>query len=248
MCKTKSKEVMLSMDGSMIKHRAKRVLSERYWLLVGIFFIYSLISSAAFIVRIVRSDVDLSSFGSLMGSFAGNEEGNVGLSITVDFVELLFSVFVVNVLAVGAARISLKAYRGESFELSELFYGFNAKRYLPYVGAMALMTLAVVAGMMFCIVPGIVLSIGLAQTPYILAESSTDGGVWISASDALGLSWRMMKGRKGEYFLFELSFIGWILLDLVTLGLADVFYVSPYISIAKAGWYDELRSVTSEAF
>ena len=58
----------------------------------------------------------------------------------------------------------------------------------------------------------------------------------------------MMKGRKGEYFLFELSFIGRILLDLVTLGLADVFCVSPYISIAKAGWYDELRGVASEAF
>lgn len=222
----------------MIKSRAKSALKNNYWLLVGIFFVYSLISSATFFVRIGAGDVDFTSFSSFLETYSKGEETNAALSLGINAANLLISIFIGNVLEVGAARIALKAYRGESFEFAELFYGFNSQRYLPYVGAMALRGLAVGAGTIFCVVPGIIIALGLAMVPFILAENSNEYGVFVTAGDTLSQSWNMMKGKKAEYFIFVLSFIGWFLLSVITAGLAGILYVSPYFTISRAGWYE----------
>lgn len=225
----------------MIKSRAKRALKNNYWLLVGIFFVYSLISSATFFVRLGVGDVDLTNFSSFMETYSKGEGTNAALSLGINAANLLISIFVGNVLAVGAARIALKAYRGESFEFTELFYGFNSNRYLPFVGAMALCDLAVAAGVIFCVIPGIIIGLGLAMVPYILVENSNEYGVFVTASESLSKSWNMMKGHKGDYFIFQLSFIGWFLLEVITAGIAGVLFVTPYFSISCAGWYEHHR-------
>jgi len=75
-----------------------------------------------------------------------------------------------------------------------------------------------------------------SQTMYILADCPN-----VTAEDALSLSRRMMKGRKGELFMFWLSYIGWAILSALTCGILAVFYVAPWQSAARAGWYLELR-------
>ena len=86
------------------------------------------------------------------------------------------------------------------------------------------------------IIPGIVKSYAYAMTPYILGDCPN-----VRAQDALTLSQRMMKGHKGDLFLFELSFIGWQLLSSLALGLLSLFYVNPYYQTARAGFYLEVR-------
>lgn len=85
-------------------------------------------------------------------------------------------------------------------------------------------------------IPAIVKSYSYAMTPYILADMPD-----VPAKDALRLSMRMMDGHKLDLFVMDLSFFGWILLSALTGGILLVLYVEPYMSIAKAGFYDELK-------
>lgn len=58
--------------------------------------------------------------------------------------------------------------------------------------------------------------------------------------DAITLSRRMMDGYKWKYFLLHLSFIGWLLLVIITFGIA-LFYVGPYYYTTVARFYEEVR-------
>ena len=65
----------------------------------------------------------------------------------------------------------------------------------------------------------------------------------LSGADTLKKSREMMKGYKWDYFVFGLSFIGWILLVPVTLGLIAIWLV-PYMVVAEAIYYDRLKDKT----
>ena len=48
-----------------------------------------------------------------------------------------------------------------------------------------------------------------------------------------------MRGNRGNLFLLELSFIGWIFLGFLTLGIG-LIWVVPYLQVTVACFYDEL--------
>lgn len=89
---------------------------------------------------------------------------------------------------------------------------------------------------MFVPVVGIVKMYAYAMTPYILSDC-----IDVKAKDALKLSMRIMKGKKWKLFVFQLSFIGWELLNVLTLGILGIFFVSPYVKSSMACWYLEAR-------
>ena len=55
------------------------------------------------------------------------------------------------------------------------------------------------------------------------------------------MSKQMTSGFKWSLFVLELSFIGWAILAVCTLGLLDLFFVTPYLTLALAGAYDYLK-------
>ena len=72
--------------------------------------------------------------------------------------------------------------------------------------------------------------------PYILAENPK-----ISQKNAFFLSKQLTKGNKWKLFLLDLSFLGWELFSLFTLGILDIIYVRPYKMNCKASLYLFLR-------
>lgn len=100
-------------------------------------------------------------------------------------------------------------------------------------GAMFLVYIAVLLGSLL-IVPGFILICGLSMTPYILEDEPQ-----LSAFQAIKRSWNMMKGHKKELFILHLSFIGWFLLIILTLGIASV-WAMPYLSTAQAAFYRDI--------
>lgn len=72
--------------------------------------------------------------------------------------------------------------------------------------------------------------------PYIVAENPN-----ISASNAIKLSQKMMDGHKWECFLLELSFIGYDILGVLTLGISSVIFSNGYISLTYAEYYANIR-------
>ena len=73
--------------------------------------------------------------------------------------------------------------------------------------------------------------------PYIVAENPD-----MTARQAITLSRKMMQGHKWECFLFELSFLGWHLLGIITFGLVDLFYTNPYKIASFSEYYARLRA------
>ena len=86
------------------------------------------------------------------------------------------------------------------------------------------------------IVPGIMKSFSYQMVPYILSEDPD-----IEPKEALNRSEAMMAGHRWELFVLDLSFFGWIMLSIITLGLGYIFYVGPYMNATYAEFYQALK-------
>lgn len=62
----------------------------------------------------------------------------------------------------------------------------------------------------------------------------------LDQTQARDLSKRMTDGFKGELFILGLSFLPWILLEIITLGIAGL-YVLPYMQCTNAMYYENLK-------
>ena len=86
------------------------------------------------------------------------------------------------------------------------------------------------------IVGGIIKHFSYVLVPYIIAENPN-----LKPNEAITLSRKMMKGHKWELFVYSLTFAGWEILNIITLGLLGLFFLNPYIESFKAGYYLALR-------
>lgn len=114
-----------------------------------------------------------------------------------------------------------------------LFKGFE--RFGQTLVAGLLVSLAVSVGISFLIVPGLILACGFSMTFFIMADNPEISGI-----DAMQQSWNMMRGYKWDFFLFNLRFIGWLLLSLITCGIL-MLWVAPYMTAAQLRYYRRLR-------
>ena len=92
----------------------------------------------------------------------------------------------------------------------------------------------VAIGSFLLIVPGIIFNLSFSMAYYIINDHPD-----MSAMEALRESHRLMKGHRMEYFCLQLSFIGWMLVGVLTLGIGTL-WVSTYMNTANAVFYDEL--------
>lgn len=91
------------------------------------------------------------------------------------------------------------------------------------------------------VIGGIIKKYSYSMVPYILAENPD-----IGANEAITLSRRMMKGHKWEYFVAEVSFLGWQCLNILTLGISGIFYSNPYKAATFGEFYTYVRTLAKE--
>lgn len=154
---------------------------------------------------------------------------------SMTFTTLRILSFLLNgVICLGVSRFSLNIINNrEEARFSNLFSGFSV--YLKTLGLHILSMLAIMLGTTLLIVPGIIISLMFSQAYYILSEDDDK-----SIIQCLRESSQMMKGHKWELFVLQISFLGWLLLVVVTLGLAAI-WVEPYAQITFANYYLELK-------
>ena len=61
------------------------------------------------------------------------------------------------------------------------------------------------------------------------------------AIDAINRSKAMMHGHKLDYFVLQLSFIGWGLLGALTCGIAFI-WIAPYMNATYANFYNTVKA------
>ena len=95
---------------------------------------------------------------------------------------------------------------------------------------------------MLFLIPGIIKGCSYAMTFYIRNDNPG-----MSANDAITESRKLMEGYKMQYFLLQLSFIGWMILGMLCLGVGTL-WVSAYMSTANAIFYEEVKAAKATQF
>lgn len=144
-------------------------------------------------------------------------------------------------LMLGFYMVFLNGTYGEQPKASTLFEGYKKE----YLGKSILLYFLVVIftclWMLLLIVPGIIMAIAYSMSWYILAENPN-----MTAMEAIKESKRIMKGHKMDFFVLGLSFILWILLVYVTLGIAAI-YVIPYMQLTITNFYHNIKAQDAPA-
>lgn len=175
-------------------------------------------------------------------------KGNIGVLFAVTLVvtiatyvvqlipgvgSVVSALIVTPAMSIATICIYLNLTKGIKPEVKELFAHFG-----EFWGAFKVTFLAGLFTILWClllIVPGIIKAFGYSQAMYILAENPGMG-----AREALKKSQEMMDGHKMELFVLSLSFLGWMLLSVVTFGIA-LIYVAPYMNATMTNFYNSLK-------
>ena len=121
----------------------------------------------------------------------------------------------------------------EPFKVETLFDGY--KDFMRIFGTTLLMNVYIFLWTLLLIVPGIIKSISYSQTYYVLKDNPE-----LKFNEAIDRSMEMMEGHKMQYFLLMLSFIGWIILIILTCGILSL-WVTPYMNATFANYYEYVK-------
>ncbi len=154
---------------------------------------------------------------------------------------LLFSLigFVLQlILSMGLIRIALKFVDGQQPEFGDLFGATSY--FFSFLIASILYGLMVGVGMIFLIVPGIVLAIIFFMYQYVIVDQG------LGPLEALRRSAALTRGVRWDLFLFGLLLFGINLLGALALGIG-LFVTVPTTMVALAYVYRQLDRQTAPA-
>ena len=164
-------------------------------------------------------------------TFVGILTGFLGVGLIIG---LLIRVFIKNPLEVGCYNFFKKNIENPPADLGTVKEGFSG--FWHIFCTLFLRDLFNALWFCLCIIPGLVKMYSYRMVPYIIKDNPE-----LSATEVITRSREMMNGNKWRAFLLDLSFIGWILLCVITLGIAAFFWVGPYMSSTDAALYLELK-------
>ena len=104
-----------------------------------------------------------------------------------------------------------------------------------------LMSLFIFLWSLLLIVPGIIAAYRYAMAPYLMTQNPG-----MSPTEAINASKEMMKGHKGRLFCLNISFIGWMLLAVLSCGIGFL-WLNPYMYAAEAAFYLQLTGQLAPA-
>ncbi len=139
-------------------------------------------------------------------------------------------------LAAGLANAFKNLHFGGSKDLCSDGLRICLNNYAHIVWGNVLKNIYTYLWSLLFIIPGIIKSFSYAMTNYILVDNPE-----LSANEAIERSMAMMRGHKFDLFYLYLSFIGWYILGLFTLGIGYL-WLQPYVLTAQASFYRDVKN------
>lgn len=219
------------MDRKEIKELAKTKVKGNKW---NIWWPLLLVS---FVQNIVERIFGISMFDysfdfENMENFA-NFKFNVGGTILSLIIAVVFGI-----VTIAYKKYVLNIVRGEKFEFNDIINCIK-NRWSDILLVEVIMGVIIYLCSLVFVIPGIIMALAYAMAAYLVVDTE------LGFKDALKQSREMMKGYKWNYFVFGLSFIGWILLTPFTFGIL-IIWLMPYMVIADALYYDKLKEITKK--
>ncbi len=161
----------------------------------------------------------------------------LGLSSVCVIITLVFTPLAVTLSGMYLSLIRKRADEEFQFgtELGGIFKNSFNNSYLNKFVLLILKDVLIFLLTLLLIIPGCI----FYYSSYFAAQIMVDNPN-LKPSEAIKLSKKMIKGNRTELFVLDLSFIPWILLIFVTLGIASI-YVAPYIYTTQALYYENFR-------
>lgn len=222
---------------SELKERGKLAFKANYWKCVLVAFVMSIITAA-------QSSSSRESDSSESLADAANSVGInplVLISIVVGaigigvIIALALEIFVKNIIKVGCSNFFL-ANSDDPEARAEIMFGGFKEGFKNKAIVMLMQDIFLFLWTLLLIIPGIVKSYEYRMIPYIIAENPD-----MEWKEVFAISKKMMTGQKWNAFVLDLSFLGWHILSIFTLGILNIFYVAPYVYATDAELYKVLK-------
>lgn len=161
------------------------------------------------------------------------EQLNKAVAIILAVLAILLKIFIINPLNISIARMYLES-KSYKVKFGRLKYAFNKEYYLNIVKSVIVLDVYKFLWSL-TLIGGIVKSYSYRMVNFIIAENPE-----IKPLNALTLSRKMMNHYKMNAFLIDLSFLGWNILRILTIGIAGIL-VDPYYNFTYVEFYYLLR-------
>ena len=230
---------------AQLKANAKLTLKTRYGIAIAVSLIAGLLSGGSSPSlglssftgswRTDTNDVDkMKDFFTQNGDIAGFLFAGIGIIVAIAVLAgIAVTIFVGAPIIVGQNRFYLQNRLGQG-DVGTLFSAFKPG-YMNVVKTVFIKNIYIVLWSMLFLIPGIIKTFEYFMVEYILAENPH-----MDSARAIEISRQMTNGQKMDMFILGLSFIGWILLSVVTCGLGFLF-LTPYMEATYAELYTALR-------
>lgn len=197
-----------------LKKWAKEKIKGHMWQLLGVILVASILTSLVVGQKYTFED----------GKFSAT--GGVPLGIFLYFIE------------VGLAYYMVKFINDKNPVFKDLFY--FSKDYVRTLIVGFLTGIFTFLWALLLIIPGIIKGIAYSLVPLILADEKYKD---LGYMDVLKKSEELMNGHKMDYFVLGLSFIGWHLLAILTLGILEI-WIAPYQTTATYKFLDDIMKTS----
>lgn len=241
-----------------LKAMARTQLTGKYGVYIGAYLLYFIIY---FLVSTITSFVNI---GNSLSSYPQSllSVGNAPHLIVQFVIELIFNL-ILSILLLGFNKMFLDGSRGYPVRFEDLFYGFrhHPDRIILMQLLFQVITIACLLpgylvlicaiyftapfalnllGILLLIAGGIIaiyFSLAFSQSMWLMADYDDLGPI-----QALKESQKIMSGNKARFFYIGISFIGFLLLGMLTCFIGYL-WILPYIQMTEANFY---RNITDE--
>jgi uncharacterized membrane protein len=151
---------------------------------------------------------------------------------------VIVSILLILPLQWAFANALLQLVRGDNNITENTKQSFKTN-YRTFVLTYLLMIIILLGiGVVTLLIGIFILNYAYRMVPYIIQEYPE-----LSPREALKLSREMMRGHKWNLFVLDLTFMGWVLLTILTLGIGGL-WLTPYMQTTVAHYYEDLKQAT----
>lgn len=223
------------MNYSNIRARARANLQGNWGVSIAAAFV-----AAIFGALVISSGNVIEVAKEITGQFSPRFAAILGMIVSAISAVSIVKLILGGVVQLGYTRFLLNQHDGRTFEVKDLFSQFD--RFTVGFLQLFLRNLFIILWSLLLVIPGVIKTFSYAMTPFILAEHPE-----LTAKQAIDRSMELMDGHKWELFVLGLTFIGWELLNALTLGIGS-FWLNPYKNAAYAAFYREITAQKRDTY
>ncbi|MBT2731328.1 DUF975 family protein [Carnobacterium sp. ISL-102] len=203
------------MERREIKRTAKKLLKGNWKVAILNLIIISVLTGATsqIILTILGTGDSMTMIESVLEGNLNDSRMIAGPSVTAGLLSTLVSIlvgFISSLLYAGYAWNILDMIDGAKLSIEGMFQTFKRERIFKTTGLIVVTAVLIALWSLLLIIPGIIKTYSYSQALNLMKDDPS-----ISIMDALDQSRKLMKGKKWNYFLLQLSFIWWYILPVV---------------------------------